>query len=86
LDVCFVGTTDLSVDLGVRGDAGTVRSAVADIAAAAHAAGTAFGGFAPSLGAAAGVGLDAADYLVVGSDIQILAAGLRAAARPETDD
>ena len=86
LDVCFVGTTDLSVDLGMPADADVLRSAVADIAAAARAAGVAFGGWAPSLAAADGLGLGAADYLVVGSDLQILAAGLRAAAPPETGD
>jgi 4-hydroxy-2-oxoheptanedioate aldolase len=83
LDVCFVGTTDLSVDLGVSPEAGEFRSAVTGIASAAHAAGIAFGGWAPSVAGVSRLGLDAADYLVVGSDLQILAAGLRAAARPE---
>ena len=86
LDVCFVGTTDLSVDMGVRAGDEALRSAVSDIASAAHAAGTAFGGWAPSVIAASDFGLHAADYLVVGSDLQILAAGLRTAARPEADD
>jgi 4-hydroxy-2-oxoheptanedioate aldolase len=85
LDVCFVGTTDLSVDLGVSAGAAELRSAVADIASAARSTGVAFGGWAPSVAAAPRLGLDAADYLVVGSDVQILAAGLRAAARPEDD-
>lgn len=84
LDVCFVGTTDLSVDLGAP-DADVLRAAVADIGAAAHAVGTAFGGWAPSLAAAADFGLEAADYVVVGSDLQTLAAGLRAIAQRETD-
>jgi 4-hydroxy-2-oxoheptanedioate aldolase len=73
LDVCFVGTTDLSVDLG---DA-PVSDAVARIAAAAHDAGMAFGGWAPSVAGADALGLADATYLVIGSDLQILAAGLR---------
>jgi 4-hydroxy-2-oxoheptanedioate aldolase len=83
LDVCFVGTTDLSVDLGTGPDAAELRAAVTDIASATRTAGIAFGGWAPSAAAVSRLGLDAADYLVVGSDLQILAAGLRAAARPE---
>ena len=73
LDVCFVGTTDLTVDLG---DA-PVAAAVARIADSAKGAGVAFGGWAPSVPAAADLGLADATYLVVGSDLQILAAGLR---------
>jgi 4-hydroxy-2-oxoheptanedioate aldolase len=73
LDVCFVGTTDLSVDLG---DA-PVADAVARIAAAAQDAGVAFGGWAPSVPGADALGLADATYLVIGSDLQILAAGLR---------
>ena len=73
LDVCFVGTTDLSVDLG---DA-PVSAAVARLAAAAHEAGIAFGGWAPSVPGAAELGLGDATYLVIGSDLQILANGLR---------
>ena len=73
LDVCFVGTTDLSVDLG---DA-PVAEAVARIAEGAKRDGIAFGGWAPSVPAAADLGLADATYLVVGSDLQILAAGLR---------
>jgi 4-hydroxy-2-oxoheptanedioate aldolase len=73
LDVCFVGTTDLSVDLG---DA-PVADAVARIADGAKRAGITFGGWAPSVPGAADLGLADATYLVVGSDLQILAAGLR---------
>lgn len=84
LDACFVGCTDLSLDLGMP-DPDVVRAAIGDIAAASRAAGIAFGGWAPSVDATAGLGLDAADYLVVGSDVQILAAGLRATAQPGVD-
>jgi 4-hydroxy-2-oxoheptanedioate aldolase len=73
LDVCFVGTTDLSVDLG---DA-PVADAVARIARGAADAGVALGGWAASVPAAADLGLGTATYLVIGSDLQILAAGLR---------
>lgn len=73
LDVCFVGTTDLTVDLA----GAPVADAVADIAAGARAAGIAFGGFAPALEGAGDLGLADADYLVVGSDLQLLGAALR---------
>lgn len=73
LDVCFVGTTDLSVDLA----GASVPDAVAGIAAAAVDAGVAFGGWTASVGAVAELGLGDATYLVVGSDLQILANGLR---------
>lgn len=73
LDVCFVGTTDLSVDLA----GASVPDAVARIAAGAVAADVAFGGWAPSVAGAEDLGLGDATYLVVGSDLQILANGLR---------
>lgn len=73
LDVCFVGTTDLTVDLA----GGSVADAVARIAAGARSAGVAFGGFAPTLDAADDLGLGDADYLVVGSDLQMLGTALR---------
>jgi 4-hydroxy-2-oxoheptanedioate aldolase len=81
LDVCFVGGTDLSVDLGVAAGDRRLREAVDAIRAASRRAGVVFGGWAPSISAVAGAGLDGADYLVVGSDVQILAAGLRAASQ-----
>jgi 4-hydroxy-2-oxoheptanedioate aldolase len=73
LDVCFVGTTDLSVDLA----GASVPDAVARIAAGAADAGVAFGGWTSAVGGAADLGLADATYLVVGSDLQILASGLR---------
>lgn len=72
-DVCFVGTTDLTVDLG----GGPVAAAVDRIADRARAAGVSFGGFAPALDAAGDLGLADAGYLVVGSDLQLLATALR---------
>ncbi|GAB2455038.1 HpcH/HpaI aldolase family protein [Jatrophihabitans fulvus] len=79
-DVCFVGTTDLTVDLGPGAD---VAAAVADVAVGAAEAGVVFGGWAPTRAAAPSLGLADARYLIVGSDLQLLAAGLRGAARPE---
>lgn len=73
LDVCFVGTTDLSIDLGGV----PVADQVDRIAAAAAAAGVAFGGWTATARGAADLGLGRATYRVVGSDLQILSAGLR---------
>lgn len=80
LDVCFVGTTDLGVDLGPDAPADALPTAVAALAGHAEAAAVAFGGWAPAVADAERLGLGSARYLVVGSDLQILAAGLRAAA------
>ncbi|MFB4305142.1 HpcH/HpaI aldolase/citrate lyase family protein [Actinomadura sp. GTD37] len=80
LDVVFVGGTDLAVSLGAEPGGAALRAAVAEIEEAAARHGIAFGGWAPSPPAAAGAGLGAARYLVTGSDLQILAAGLGAAA------
>ncbi len=87
LDVAFVGTTDLTVALGLDpDDAAAVRAEVDTVAEAALGAGVAFGGWAPRPDAADGLGLGSAGYLVVGSDLQFLGAALRAAApsSPET--
>lgn len=87
LDACFVGTTDLSVDLGPDAPAEALPKAVAALAGHAEATGVAFGGWAPAAKAAARLGLADARYLVVGSDLQILGAGLRAAAtRPDESE
>ncbi|MFF0449878.1 aldolase/citrate lyase family protein [Streptomyces sp. NPDC004609] len=80
LDVCFLGSTDLAVDLGLPADPAVLRAAVDRVRVAARSAVLAFGGWAPTRGAAADLGLGDADYLVVGSDLQMLAAGLRTAA------
>ncbi|MFJ8494909.1 aldolase/citrate lyase family protein [Streptomyces sp. NPDC094038] len=83
LDVCFVGSTDLAVDLGLPADPAVLTAAVDRVRAAARSVRVAFGGWAPARTAAAGLGLGDADYLIVGSDLQMLAAGLRAAAGEE---
>ncbi|MEU5397929.1 aldolase/citrate lyase family protein [Streptomyces sp. NPDC005963] len=80
LDVCFIGSTDLAVDLGLPVDPAVLSAAVERVGDAARSAGVAFGGWAPNRGAATGLGLGDCGYLVVGSDLQMLAAGLRAAA------
>ncbi|WP_432974101.1 HpcH/HpaI aldolase family protein [Dactylosporangium sp. CA-233914] len=81
VDVGFVGTTDLSVSLGVSqtGDLAPLVRRAAEIADAARAAGAAFGGWVPepSVPVLARYGLSSARYLVVGSDLQALGAGLR---------
>jgi 4-hydroxy-2-oxoheptanedioate aldolase len=70
-DVAFVGTTDLSVDLGL--DAGRLRERVEAIAAAANASGIELGGFA----------LEHPDvtYDVSGSDVALLRAAIAEHAR-----
>ncbi|MFF9803303.1 hypothetical protein ACF1G3_38720, partial [Streptomyces rochei] len=83
LDVCFVGSTDLAVDLGLPADPSVLRAAVDRVREAARSAAVAFGGWVPSRGAAADLGLSDADYLVVGSDLQMLATALRTAAGEE---
>jgi len=80
LDVVFVGGTDLAVSLGAEPGGEALRAAVAEIEDAARRHGIAFGGWAPSEAAAQAAGLGSARYLVTGSDLQILAAGLNAAA------
>ncbi|WP_371572974.1 HpcH/HpaI aldolase/citrate lyase family protein [Streptomyces sp. NBC_01314] len=83
LDVCFVGSTDLAVDLGLPADPAVLRAAVDRVREAARSAAVAFGGWVPTRDATAPLGLGDADYLVVGSDLQMLAAALRAAAGEE---
>jgi 4-hydroxy-2-oxoheptanedioate aldolase len=91
LDVAFVGTTDLTVALGLdpassADDAAAVRAEVAQVADAAAAAGVAFGGWAPRADHVDELGLGTATYLVLGSDLQFLAAALRAAGPTPTED
>lgn len=83
LDVCFVGSTDLAVDLGLPADPAVLRTAVERVREAARSQAVAFGGWVPARGAAADLGLSDADYLVVGSDLQMLAGALRATAGEE---
>lgn len=77
LDVAFVGTTDLAVSLGMPG-AEELAAAVDGVRAAAGAAGVAFGGWSADATTLGALGLGTASYVVVGSDLQLLAQGLRA--------
>jgi 4-hydroxy-2-oxoheptanedioate aldolase len=65
-DVAFIGTTDLSVDLGL--DAGRVRARVEEIATAAGAAGVALGAFA--------LEDERVSYRLVSSDLALLRAAV----------
>jgi 4-hydroxy-2-oxoheptanedioate aldolase len=81
LDVAFIGTTDLSVDLGRPGilDDERVRVRAAEIAAAAERASVALGAWVPNadaLGALRGMKIR---YVVVGSELQVMRAGLASA-------
>lgn len=83
LDVAFVGSTDLAVSLGYPTGDQRLSVAVRAVRDAATVIDVAFGGWAATGSAAAGLGLADAGYLIVGSDLQILAAGLRAAREQE---
>lgn len=78
LDAVFLGTTDLAVDLGVAGDPAhpALMARVDEIATATRHAGAVLGGWAPSAEAALALEDRGATYLVVGSDLQALHAGL----------
>ena len=82
LDAAFIGTTDLSVDLGRPGmlDDARVTGRVSEIAAAAKGAGIALGAWVPSADALAKLGDARFAYVLVGSDLQALRAGLSAVA------
>jgi 4-hydroxy-2-oxoheptanedioate aldolase len=81
LDVAFLGTTDLSVDLGRPGilDDERVRARVGKIAAAAEHASVALGAWVASADALAGLRGMQLRYVVVGSDLQLLRAGVASA-------
>ncbi|MCC5579165.1 siderophore biosynthesis protein SbnG [Microtetraspora sp. AC03309] len=89
LDVAFVGTTDLAVSLGIAGaaDQSALAARVAEVAAAAHAAGTAFGGWVarPDAGLIAASGLGSAAFVIAGSDLQLLGSALRETAAGARD-
>jgi 4-hydroxy-2-oxoheptanedioate aldolase len=78
LDVVFLGTTDLSVDVGAPGDLEhpVVRERILQVAAAAMHAGVRLGGFAPGPAALSSLRSEGATYVVVGSDMQALQKGL----------
>jgi 4-hydroxy-2-oxoheptanedioate aldolase len=78
LDAAFIGTTDLTVDLGRPGslDDPRVTGRVAEIEAAASSAGVALGAWVPSADALAKLGGARFRYVLIGSDLQSLRAGL----------
>jgi 4-hydroxy-2-oxoheptanedioate aldolase len=78
LDVAFLGTTDLSVDLGAPGhlEDPAVRERMEQVAATAHHLGVRLGGFAPGAAASNLLRADGATYIVMGSDMQVLQEGL----------
>lgn len=78
LDAAFIGTTDLTVDLGRPGvlDDPRVTGRIAEIEAAASRAGVALGAWVPSADALAKLGGARFRYVLVGSDLQSLRAGL----------
>lgn len=86
LDVAFVGTTDLAVSRGLSSADCSLAAAVAEIGRCAADIGVAFGGWAARLEDISAAGLDDAAMVLLGSDLQILAAGIRqlAEGRPET--
>ncbi len=81
LDVCFVGPTDLAVDLRLEPwtEAGrsALGAAVAELRHEATECGVAFGGWAASADAPS---VDGGQYRIVGSDLQLLTTALRGAA------
>lgn len=72
VDVAFIGTLDLSVDLGL--DAGRTAARVDDIASAADRAGVTLGAF--------GLADARVAYDLVGSDVAVLRGGIDALADP----
>lgn len=78
LDVAFIGTTDLSVDLGRPGvlDDERVRARMTEIAAAAERAAVALGAWVANADALAALSGLRLRYVVVGSDLQLLRAGV----------
>jgi len=77
LDVAFVETTDLAVTLGLKPGSALLAARLREIEQAARTAGAAFGGWTPDLEEAKALGLGDAGYLITGSDLQVLATGLK---------
>jgi 4-hydroxy-2-oxoheptanedioate aldolase len=78
LDVAFIGTTDLSVDLGRPGmlDDERVRARIMEIAGAAGRASVALGAWVANAEALAVLSGSRPRYIIVGSDLQLLRAGI----------
>lgn len=74
VDVAFIGTTDLTVDMGVPGqlDHPAVVARVDEIAKTATAAGVLWGAWASGLAEAHNLAAQGAAYVMVGSDLQLL--------------
>lgn len=87
LDVAFVGTTDMSVDMGHPGDVDNARvqTRIADVAAAAERAGVSFGGWAAGPAEATALRANKAAYLLVGSDLQMMRGALGSLAESVRD-
>lgn len=83
LDVAFIGTTDLSVDLGLPGRADDERmiERTEAIAAAARATATILGSFAGTPGRVPDLIAGGNRYLVIGSDVALLAGAIAAISR-----
>jgi len=83
LDVAFIGPTDLSVAAGTPGNitTGFAATTIDRIELAAARVGTPLGGWAPTAEAAAAMMERGYRYLVVGSDLSMLAASSRQALR-----
>jgi 2-keto-3-deoxy-L-rhamnonate aldolase RhmA len=79
LDVAFIGTLDLSVALGVPGQAthSTVQARIAEIGQAARKVGVALGIYADTPTAAANAFANGYRYIAVSSDLGILQKGAR---------
>lgn len=79
IDVLFVGTTDLAVGVGLEHPqrAQVVDEVMTGVVAAAQARGIVAGAWAADAQAAAQLAQAGFDYLVIGSDLQLLAASLR---------
>ncbi|MFG1920906.1 aldolase/citrate lyase family protein [Cryptosporangium sp. NPDC048952] len=76
LDVAFLGVTDLAVSVGL-GATDAIAARVAEVRAAAADAGVVAGSWAVSPTAAGDAAANGDRYVVVGSDLQFLAASLR---------
>ncbi len=74
LDVAFIGTVDLSVDMGRPGEPEhpEVQARVFELEAGARSAGALLGGFAPTLESARGAIARDYRYIAVASDIGLL--------------
>ena len=80
LDAAFIGTTDLSVDLGRPGqfEDPLVRSRVSEVARAASNADVALGAWVPNVESVAALGASLR-YVLIASDVQLLRGGLSTA-------